>query len=64
MPATDNVKLDVCDKTKNSLISIAKAINAPIVIFISNKTTSDRGESGIVFIKSINGPPKIILIKC
>lgn len=63
MPATDSVKLDVYDKTKNSLISIAKAINAPIVIFISNTTTSDPMAFGILFINSINGPPENVFPK-
>lgn len=32
-----SVKLDVCDNNKNSLISIANAINAPHVIFNAKK---------------------------
>lgn len=63
MPATDSVKLDVYDKTKNSLISIAKAINAPIVIFISNTVASDSMEFGILFIISINAPPENVFQK-
>lgn len=57
IPATDNVKLDVYDKTRNSLISIANARNAPIVIFVSSNALSVSGELSMVLIVIKNCSP-------
>lgn len=45
MPDMASVKLDVYDNNKNSLTSIANAINAPPVIFIANIIPSGDNES-------------------
>lgn len=45
MPEMAKVKLDVYDSSRNSLTSIANAMNAPPVIVIANITTSDDTES-------------------
>lgn len=48
MPEIAKVKLDVYDNKRNSLISIANAINAPNVIFMAKKTPSgDTEESDV-----------------
>lgn len=48
MPEMANVKLDVYDNKRNSLTSIANAMNAPPVIFVANIRYSGDTESTVL----------------
>lgn len=59
IPAIDNVKLDVYERTKNSLTSMINAINAPVDILIKTKIILSIENCGMSENTSINLLPTI-----